>query len=257
MAVLGIDIGGSGIKGAPVDLQTGALLGERFRVETPHPAKLDDVIDAVGEVITHFNWRGPVGIGFPGVIKQGVVWTAANLHKSWIGINAEMLIARRTGCGITLINDADAAGLAEMHFGAGRGRRELVLMVTIGTGIGTALFMNGQLVPNLELGHLTVRGKEAERRASDRARSEKELSWKAWSKRLNEVLLYMEQLLWPDLIIIGGGVSKNYAKFCEHLTLRTPVERAQLLNNAGIIGAALTQTDEAASADDSDDFDDD
>src|SRR5579859_414038 len=240
MDILGIDIGGSGIKGAPVHPEGGHLLAERYRVLTPSPSTPGDVADCIVEIAKHFEWDGRIGCGYPGVIKKGVTMTAANLDPSWIGINAKSLIEKKTRCKTTLVNDADAAGIAEMEFGAGRGVKGFVLMVTLGTGIGTALFINRQLVPNTELGHIEVRGKDAELRASDRVRLEKELSWKAWAKRVDEYLTVIEKLLWPDLIIIGGGVSKNAAKFIPHLSVHAPVVPAQLLNEAGIVGAALS-----------------
>ncbi len=239
MAILGVDVGGSGIKGAPVDTDEGKLLEERFRVVTPQPATVDDVVECIGQVAEHFNWKGEIGCGFPSVVKKGTIFTAANIDHSWINVNAKEKIEKRTGCRTHLINDADAAGLAEIHFGAGKENQGLVFMVTIGTGIGTALFANGHLVPNTELGHLDIRGKEAEARASDRVRREKELSWKDWAKRFDEYLVYIERLFWPDLIIVGGGLSKDFSKFSSHLSVEAPVVAAQMLNDAGIIGAAM------------------
>ncbi len=240
MAILGVDVGGTGIKGAPVDVDAGTLLADRFRVVTPQPATVDDVVDCVAQVANHFNWTGEIGCGFPSVVKKGTILTAANIDHSWIGVDAKALIEHKTQCRTHLINDADAAGLAEMHFGAGRNNKGVVFMVTIGTGLGTALFMNGELIPNTELGHLDVRGKEAELRASNRIRLERELSWKRWSKRFSEYLVTIEKLLWPDLIIIGGGLSKNFAKFAPHLKVQAPIVPAEMLNEAGIIGAAMT-----------------
>ncbi len=239
MAILGIDVGGTGIKGAPVDTQEGKLLDERFRVLTPEGAKVNDVVDAIAEVAKHFNWTGEIGCGFPTVVKKGTIYTAANIDSGWIGVNAKSLIEKKTKCRTHMINDADAAGLAEMHFGAGKDNKGVVFMVTVGTGIGTALFVNGELLPNTELGHLVIRGKEAEHRASDRVRREKELSWKQWSNRFNEYLVYIEKLFWPDLIIIGGGLSKSFAKFAPSFKVQSPVVPAQMLNEAGIVGAAM------------------
>jgi polyphosphate glucokinase len=239
MPVLGIDIGGSGIKGAPVDTVNGKLLEERHRVATPKPATPEAVAAGVLEIQQAFNWAGLIGCGYPGVIKGGRTMTAANLDPAWIGIQAEALLAQCQECKVTLINDADAAAVAEMRFGAGRDQPGVVLMLTIGTGIGTALFVDGQLVPNTELGHLIIRGKDAEHRASDRVRVERDLTWKRWAKRFNEYLEYIEALLWPDLIIIGGGASKSFAKFIPFLTPRAHIVPAQLLNEAGIIGAAV------------------
>lgn len=239
MIVLGVDVGGTGIKGAPVDTKQGKLIGERFRVLTPHPALPDAVADCIVELVKKFEWKDRIGCGFPAVIRQGVALTAANVDQSWIGTDAKSLIEAKTRCKTTVINDADAAGLAEMHFGAGRGQTGVVLMLTLGTGIGTALFVDNKLVPNTELGHLVIRGKDAERRTSDGVRIEKDLSWGRWSKRLNEYLTYLEHLIWPDLIIIGGGASKHYARFAPHLTIHAQVVPAQLLNDAGIVGAAM------------------
>jgi len=240
MEVLGIDIGGSGIKGAPVDLETGEIVTERYRLPTPVKAKPDDVAEVLTEIVQHFNWKGPVGVGFPAVIRHGIAHTAANVHKSWIGTNAEELFTSHAGVPTFVLNDADAAGLAEMRFGIGRERsRGVVILITLGTGLGTAIFVDGKLVPNTELGHLVIRGKDAERRASDAARQRKELSWEQWSERLDEYLLYLEKLFWPDLFILGGGISKQSHKYVPLLHLQTEVAIASLLNQAGIVGAAL------------------
>ncbi len=240
MAVLGIDIGGSGIKGAPVDTQTGELVSPRFRIPTPNPSKPELVADVVKQIAAHFGWTGKIGCGFPAVVRRGKVFTAANVHKTWIGMNAEDLFASRTGCPSRVINDADAAGLAEMAFGAGRGwEKGVVLLLTLGTGIGSAIFIDGLLLPNTEFGHLQIRGKDAEKRASDAARQAKDMSWEEWTPRLNEFLQTMEALINPDLIILGGGVSKEFERFNSYLNLRADVVQAQLLNQAGIIGAAL------------------
>lgn len=240
MAVLGIDIGGSGIKGAPVNLETGEILAERFRLPTPEKARPGDVADTLAAVVKHFAWTSPVGVGFPAVIRHGIAHTAANVHKSWIDTNAEALFTEKAGVPTYVLNDADAAGLAEMKFGIGRDRsRGVVIMITLGTGLGTAIFTDGKLVPNTELGHLVIRGKDAERRASDAARQKKDLSWEEWAERLNEYLSYLENLFWPDLFILGGGISKMSHKYVPFLNLKTEVVPATLLNQAGIIGAAL------------------
>ncbi len=239
MHILGIDIGGSGIKGAPVDIETGELLTERFRLPTPQPSKPEDVADVVAQVIQHFNWQGPVGITFPAIVKEGVVFSAANVDSGWIGADARALFERKSGCPVTVVNDADAAGIAEMTFGAGKGHRGVVIMLTFGTGIGSALFVNGHLVPNTELGHLEMRGKDAERRASDRARQEKDLSWEKWAERVDEYLGMVEYLFSPDLFIIGGGVSKKAERFVPLLSTRAQIVTAALLNDAGIVGAAM------------------
>ncbi|PZG16303.1 polyphosphate--glucose phosphotransferase [Nonomuraea aridisoli] len=234
MNVLGIDIGGSGVKGAPVDTEAGTLAAERLRIPTPEPSTPDAVAGVVAEIVRHFSWDGPVGVTFPGVVVDGVVRTAANVDPAWIGADAAELFG-----GATVLNDADAAGLAEMRFGHGRGRRGTVLMLTFGTGIGSALFTDGVLVPNTELGHLRLHGKDAEHRASARAREEHDLSWEKWAERVEEYLRHVEMLFSPSLIVIGGGVSKKAEKFLPHVHLDTPVVPAALQNEAGIIGAAI------------------
>lgn len=239
MEVFGIDIGGSGIKGAPVDMETGQLLAERLRIPTPPGAKPRPMVDVVAEIIKRFDWRGPVGVGFPAVVRGGVVRSAANIHPKWVGVQIETLISEATGCPVCAINDADAAGVAEMAFGAGQGRQGVVLVATIGTGIGTALFTNGCLLPHTEFGHIEIKGVDAEKRASDMARKLEKLNWKKWAQRLDEYLHTLEQLLWPDLIILGGGVIKNHEKFIPLLTVEAEVLPARLLNDAGIVGAAL------------------
>lgn len=239
MTILGIDIGGSGIKGAPVDVSTGTLTAERYRVETPQPSNVARVAAAVTEVAKRFGGADRIGITFPGVVRDGTTKTAANVHKSWIGAPAAELLADAVGCPVTVVNDADAAGVAEMRFGAGRGQRGVTIVLTFGTGIGSAVFVGGHLVPNTELGHLEMFGQDAEDRASDRAREEHDLSWPDWAHRVQEYLSHLEDLFWPDLLIIGGGVSKRSGKFLPHIDIRTPVVPAELLNNAGIVGAAL------------------
>ena len=239
MEVLGIDIGGSGIKGAPVDTGTGNLLAARYRLQTPSQAKPQPVAEIVGKIADHFNWKGHLGIGFPGVVRKGVTLTAANIHNDWVGLNAAKFIKKVTGCKTCIINDADAAGLAEMAFGAGKDRQGVVMVVTIGTGLGTALFTNGQLLPNSEFGHLEIDGVEAEWIASDAARKREKLSWKKWGRRFDQYLHTMEKLLWPDLIILGGGISKKYEEFLPYITVQAEVVPAKMLNEAGIVGAAV------------------
>lgn len=239
MKILGIDIGGSGIKGAPVDLNQGLLAAERLRIATPQPATPDAVADTVGRIIRHFNWTGPVGCGLPSVVQNGVARTAANIDSSWIGTDVRTLLSQRTGCPVTVINDADAAGIAEMRFGAGRGRNGTILMVTVGTGLGTALFRDGTLVPNTELGHLLLNGKVAEKYASAAAREDLGLSYETWAKRLDLYLHQLQSLFWPDLFILGGGISKKHEKFFPFLTIETEFLPAVLRNQAGIVGAAL------------------
>jgi polyphosphate glucokinase len=239
MEILGIDIGGSGIKGAPVDIEHGKLLAERQRIPTPQPATPEAVADIVAEIVQRFGWSGPLGCTLPSVVKNGVVYSAANIDKSWIGADGRTLLEHTTGCRVALLNDADAAGLAEMRFGAGRGRMGVVMMLTFGTGIGSALFLDGKLVPNTELGHLEIRGKDGELRASERAREVHKLSWKKWAKRVNEYLGRVEALFSPDLFIVGGGISKDHQKFVPLLETRAELVIAELLNEAGMVGAAL------------------
>lgn len=239
MQVLGIDIGGSGIKGAPVDLETGSLLASRMRIPTPESGKPRPMADVVAEIVRHFDWKGPMGVGFPAVIRAGVVRSAANIHDKWIGVHLANLLSETTGCPTYVINDADAAGLAEMTYGVGNGRQGVVLVVTIGTGLGTALFTDGHLLPRTELGHIEIECVDAETRASDMARKLEKLSWKQWAKRLNVYLQTLERLFWPDLIVLGGGVAKKHEKFIPLLSLEAEVLPAMLLNEAGIVGAAL------------------
>lgn len=239
MEILGIDIGGSGIKGARVDVEQGRLVTERHRIPTPQPSVPDAVGDVVAKIVKHFKWSGPIGCTFPAIIKNGVAYSAANVDKSWIGTNGEKLLKKKTKCPVRLINDADAAGLAEMEFGAGRGQKGVVIVLTFGTGIGSAIFVDGHLVPNTEFGHMEVRGKDAEDRAADRIRKEKDLNWAGWARRVNEFLNRMEALFSPDLFIIGGGVSKKHKKFLPLIHTQTPIVPAQMLNEAGIIGAAM------------------
>lgn len=240
MTILGIDIGGTGIKGAPVNVETGELLAERFRIPTPHPALPNAVADVVGEIAKHFEYSGPAGVTFPAIVKKGVVYSAANVDESWIGTDAAELFRSHLGHPATVINDADAAGVAEMKFGAGHGRKGVVILLTFGTGIGSAIFLDGKLLPNTEFGHLEIRGKDAEKRASEKVREDKDLSWKEWAERVSEYLGHLEKLFSPDLYIIGGGVSNKADKFLPFLTAKTEVliEAAQMRNEAGIIGAA-------------------
>jgi polyphosphate glucokinase len=237
---LGIDIGGSGIKGAPVDLAAGELAAERVRRPTPEKATPDAIAGVVVEVLADLGVAGPIGIALPTVVRQGIAMTAANINERWIGTNAAELFGNATGRPVTVINDADAAGIAEMRYGAGRGNKGVVLMLTLGTGIGSALFVDGVLVPNTELGHLTLRGGDAEDWAAASVREEQSLSWGNWAGRLQAYLELVERLLWPDLIIVGGGVSRKSDKFLPLIKLRTPIVPATLHNNAGIVGAALS-----------------
>ena len=239
MEILGIDVGGTGIKGAPVDVDTGLLVAERYRIPTPQPATPDAVGDTLAEIVTYFKWQGRIGCTFPAVVKRGVVYTAVNVDKSWIGTNGEKLLKKKTKRPALLLNDADAAGLAEMTFGAGKGKQGVVIVITLGTGVGSALFIDGRLVPNTELGHIEIRSKDAERRVADRARETKGLSWKKWAANVDEYLSALERLFSPDLFILGGGVIKKSNKFLPRLSVRAKVVPARLLNEAGIVGAAL------------------
>ncbi|WP_370414687.1 polyphosphate--glucose phosphotransferase [Streptomyces fradiae] len=242
MNVFGVDIGGSGIKGAPVDLGRGDLAQERHKVLTPQPATPDDVAGRVVEVVEHFGWSGPVGVTFPGVVTGSTIRTAANVDKRWIGVDAGKLLADRLGgLPVTVLNDADAAGIAEMTFGAGRGRKGTVILLTLGTGIGSAVFVDGTLVPNTELGHLELKGHDAEKRASSKAREDEDLSWEHWAtRRLQKYLAHVEMLFSPELFIIGGGVSRKADKFLPLIEdIRAEIVPAELQNNAGIVGAAM------------------
>jgi polyphosphate glucokinase len=243
--VLGIDIGGTGIKGAPVETRSGQLLADRHRILTPHPATPDAVSAVVAELARFFEWTGPSGATFPAIVKNGVAWSAANVDRAWIGTNAAQLFSTAFGGDVTVVNDADAAGLAEVTFGAGKGRDGVVIMLTLGTGIGSALFVDGILVPNTELGHLKMGKKDAEKRAAESVREDENLSWREWAARLDEYLLMVEALFSPDLFIIGGGISKKSDKFLPRLSIKTEIVPAQLLNEAGIVGAALAHAQRA------------
>jgi polyphosphate glucokinase len=240
MEILGLDIGGSGIKGALVDCETGNMVTERHRIPTPEGAEPEDVAKTVLAIAEFFNYKGVIGCGFPAIIQHGIALSAANVSSSWIGTNINLLLSEWTGNPVYTLNDADAAGIAEMKFGVGKDyQNSVVILLTIGTGIGSAIFTDGVLLPNTEFGHLNVRGKDAEHRASDAVRTEKDLSWKKWAKNFEEYLLIMEGLFSPDLFVIGGGVSKKWEKVSEYLNINTKIIPAQLLNQAGIIGAAL------------------
>ncbi|TYP90653.1 polyphosphate glucokinase [Blastococcus xanthinilyticus] len=234
-----MDIGGSGIKGCLVDLDQGRLIGERLRIETPQPSLPELVYDVVAEIVGGFGWAGRIGVTFPGVMKSGVAHTAANVDKSWIGTDVDAGLSRLIPGSVETLNDADAAGLAEMRYGAGRDRNGVVLMLTFGTGIGSALFVDGRLVPNTEFGHIQVDGEDGERRASAAAREREELGYPEWARRVDRYLDVLEAGLWPDLIIVGGGVSKKAHKWVPLLSTRTLVVPAELQNDAGIVGAAL------------------
>lgn len=237
---LGVDVGGSGVKGAIVDLDTGQLIGERLRLQTPQPATPQAVTATVAEVVRHFDWTGPLGVTYPGVVVDGVVATAANVDRSWIGMNAAQAYSEAMGGRrVTVLNDADAAGLAEQRYGAGRNRNGVVVLLTFGTGIGSAVIHNGMLLPNTEFGHIEVDGKEAEHRAASSVKERKEWSYRRWTKEVTKVLVAVENAIWPDLFIAGGGISRKADKWIPLLKNRTPVVAAELLNTAGIVGAAM------------------
>lgn len=238
MNALGIDIGGSALKGAPVDLRTGRLLAERFRIPTPKPLSPARTARTVADLARHFNWRGPIGVGFPGVVHGGRVLTAANMHPKFVGCDARKLFAQATRCPVALLNDAAAAGVAEMKFGAGRGFAGKTLVLTLGTGVGSVVAYHGVVVP-CEFGHLPHRGKSYEKFVAASAREAGDLSWKKWGRRLGRYVQLLEQILWPELIIIGGGVSAKHEKFFPYLKTRARLVPAEFFNQAGIVGAAL------------------
>ena len=238
-AAFGIDIGGSGIKGAVVDTRTGELRTQRVRIPTPTPSTPDNVAQVVLELVSRANWNGPVGATFPAVIKSGVARSAANVDPSWIGTDVDAVFTKATGRDVTVLNDADAAGLAEVRFGAAKDVSGLVILLTFGTGIGSGTFVDGKLVPNTELGHLELDGHDAEQRAAASVKDKQKLSYKHWAKRVQRYMSHVEALFSPDLFIVGGGVSKDADRWVPLLDLQTPVRPAQLLNNAGIVGAAM------------------
>ena len=242
MNILGIDIGGSGIKGALVDVATGELTTERLRIDTPQPSKPKAVIKIVTQIVKHFNYEGSLGVGFPAIVRQGITRSAANVDDGWINYPAAQKITEATDCQATVRNDADVAALAEVKFGAGQGQMGAVLVFTLGTGIGSAMFVDGKLVPNMELGHVYLPGhkKDAEFYATDRIRKKQDLSWQVWGQRLNEYFQFIEGLFSPDLIIVGGGVSKKHEKFLPYVDVQAQIVPAALRNEAGIVGAALT-----------------
>jgi polyphosphate glucokinase len=240
MQAFGIDIGGTGIKGAPVDLATGQLVTDRKKIATPRPATPEAVKEVVKELAQSFGWTGVVGATFPGVVVNGTIRTAANVDKSWIGTDAASLFGKAIGADVAVLNDADAAGIAEMTFGAGVGVKGTVLMLTFGTGVGSALFVDGVLVPNTEFGHIEIRGKDAEKRASERGKTDHGWGWKDWTERVSEYLQHIEALLSPGLIIVGGGISKESEKWVPLLTgVQAKIVPAALHNDAGIVGAAM------------------
>ncbi len=244
MKILGIDIGGTGIKGAIVNTKTGELLTERHRIPTPDPATPQAVIDTVIAIVREFDWKGPVGVGFPAAVRHEIVKTASNIDPTWIGMNASKEIEKATGCKTHLVNDADAAGLAEMKFGAGKECHGVSLMITVGTGIGSALFINRSLVPNTELGFIQVNGMPGEHYAAKSVKEAQNLSIEEWAGRFKEYLNRLESLFWPDMFIMGGGLSKKFEQFEKYLNLDTKIVPAESRNHAGIIGAALAAKNE-------------
>ncbi|WP_098960007.1 polyphosphate--glucose phosphotransferase [Pseudonocardia sp. N23] len=239
----GIDIGGSGIKGAPVDLRKGELADDRLRIPTPQPATPDAVAEVVTQVLDHFGWDREFGCTLPAVVQHGIVRTAANIDHSWVGTDAHELMNKATGRKALVVNDADAAGVAEVRFGAAKGNSGVVLVSTLGTGIGSALVIDGKLWPNTELGHLEIDGYDAEKRAADSAREREDLEWDDWAERLTRYYGVVESLLWPDLIVVGGGVSKKSSKWMSKVDVHAKMVPAELLNEAGIVGAALLASD--------------
>src|SRR6516225_5440447 len=241
----GIDVGGSGIKGGIVDIDTGQLIGDRIKLLTPQPATPSAVAKTIAEVVNGFGWTGPLGVTYPGVVTHGVVQTAANVDKSWIGTNARDVIGAELDCqDVTILNDADAAGLAEARYGAGRDKSGLVVLLTFGTGIGSAVIHNGTLIPNTELGHLEVDGKEAEHRAASSVKERNDWSYEKWAKQVTRVLEAIENVIWPDLFIAGGGISRKADKWLHLLENRTPVVAAALQNTAGIVVVDVAATTE-------------
>jgi polyphosphate glucokinase len=238
MQILGIDVGGSGIKGAVVKTKSGKLATERYRISTPQPADPESVTQVIRQIVEFFKWQGIIGCGFPAAVLNGVVQTASNISKSWIGINIEEHFKQAVNSDVKVVNDADAAGIAEMRYGAGRGQKGVVVIITIGTGIGTSLFTKGKLLPNSELGHIYLKNLIAEKYTSDAIRKDLDLSWKDWAIRFNEYLKHIESLFYPEMIIIGGGASKKHNQFFQYLEVNARVVPARLSNHAGIIGAA-------------------
>lgn len=239
--ILGIDIGATGMKGAIVDVQSGQLITERIKLNTPHPATPEAMADPFMDLIKMHNWKGKVGCGFPSIVKNGTALTASNIDNAWINTNVETWFEKASGLKVRVMNDADAAGMAEAYFGAGKGVEGCILLITIGSGLGSALIYDGQLVPNTEFGHLYLKGhtEVVEKYASNNTRKALNLEWNEWGKRFNEFLSHIERIVLPDFIMLGGGISKNFEEYKDYLKVDVPVAPASLLNNAGIVGAAL------------------
>lgn len=240
MTLLGIDVGGSGIKGALVNSETGEMISERFRIPTPIPRTPEAMSNVIAQIVTHFDYKGKVGCGFPTIIKNGICKATGNLDKSWLGVNVEELLEKKTGLDFTVINDADAAGYATMNYGTGKGEKGFVVMITIGTGLGSGAFLDGRLIPNFELGQIPYKKySKIEKWAAGSAKDREGLSYKKWGKRFNKFLEYVELIVSPDLIILGGGASKDFKEFKSKIKIETRVIPAELQNHAGIIGAAV------------------
>ncbi len=237
--VLGIDVGATGMKGGLVDVEKGEMVSDRFKILTPSPATPANMAPVIAEIVDHFKYKGIIGCGFPSIIKNGVSYSAANIDKSWIGTNVNKTFSKITGCEMVICNDADVAGMAEMSFGRGKGEDGLVMIITIGTGLGSALFMDGQLIPNTEFGHLKFKDSIAEKYCAGSTRKKLGMTYEEWGHRFNEYLIHIEHLFSPDLIILGGGTSKKFDEYAHTITIKTPVEPAKMRNNAGIIGAAV------------------
>ena len=239
--VLGVDVGGTGIKGALVDVKAGKLVADRFRLATPRPSNPSNVAEVFKKIVAHFDWKGPIGCGFPAVMKNGVSLSASNIHEDWVGADVAKIFSEASGCQVFMVNDADAAGIAELKFGEGKGRKGTVILITIGTGLGSAVFTDGHLVSNTEFGHLYLKGhkKIAEKYASNAAREKDDLSWEEWAKRFKKYLKHLQFIFTPDLFILGGGASKKFDNYKDKLDIRTPIVTAKMLNEAGIIGAAI------------------
>ena len=239
MEVLGIDVGGSGMKGGIVNIETGEMISERHRIPTPESRKPEEMANVIADIVKHFDYKGKVGCGFPTVIKKGVCKSPGNLDKSWLGVNIEKLFEEKTGLDFTVVNDADIAGYATMEYGIGKGKEGLVVMITIGTGLGSGAFYDGKLIPNFELGQMPYKKyKKIELWAAASAKEREGLSYKKWGKRFNKFLKYVDLIIAPDLILLGGGTSKDFDDFKKYITIETPVMPAELQNHAGIIGAA-------------------
>ncbi len=236
--ILGIDIGGTGIKAGLVDIKKGDIVGEPIKIKTPSPSSPENIKKVVEEVIRQFDYKGPVGVGFPAIVHNGTIASAANIDKKWIGTNAEKLFNKIKGCRFYVANDADMAGMAEIHFGFGKGKKGTIILITIGTGLGSALFINGVLVPNTEFGHLNYKAADYEFYASNTAREKKHMSWTAWGNQFNHFMKHLEFIFSPDLILLGGGLSKRWDDFKSQINVKVKVRPATLQNHAGIIGAA-------------------